>query len=128
MVVDRTFLHPEAGAPDLTFATLEPTPEITARVVAALPPPDVKLDAACPQVKYIHRSLKDGEIYFFFNESNQTQTRAATLAGAGRVQVWDAASGTIHPLAGVAQGAGSVALPLTLTNYEARFVVIGGAP
>ena len=128
MVVDRTFLHPEAGAPDLSFATLEPTPEITARVVAALPPPDVKLDTACPPIKYIHRALKDGEVYFFFNESDQPQSRTATLAGTGQVQVWDAASGTIHPLAGVARGAGSVAVPLALTNYEARFIVIGAIP
>jgi hypothetical protein len=124
MVVDRTFLHPEAGAPDLSFATLEPTPEITARVVAALPPPDVKLDTACPPIKYIHRALKDGEVYFFFNESDQPQSRTATLAGTGQVQVWDAASGTIHPLDGVTQAAGKVAVPLALTNYEARFIVL----
>jgi hypothetical protein len=128
MVVDRTFLHPEGGAPDLSFATLEPSPEITARVVAALPPPDVKLDAACPPVKYLHRSLKDGEVYFFFNESSQTQSRTATLAGTGQVQVWDASRGTIHPLAGVAKAAGSVAVPLTLAPQESCFIVIGAIP
>ena len=124
MVVDRTFLHPEAGPPDLSFATLEPASEITARVVAALPPPDVKLDTACPPIKYIHRALKDGEVYFFFNESDQPQSRTATLAGTGQIQVWDAASGTIHPLDGVTQAAGKVAVPLALTNYEARFIVL----
>ncbi len=42
MVVDRTFLN-AGGPPDLSFATLvEPTAEITDRVVAALPPPEVK--------------------------------------------------------------------------------------
>jgi len=128
MVVDRTFMHPEPGAADLSFATLEPSPEITARVLAALPPPDVKLDTACPTVKYMHRNLKDGEVYFFFNESNQTQSRTATLAGAGQVQVWDATRGTIHPLAGVAKAAGSVAVPLTLGPQEARFIVIGPLP
>jgi hypothetical protein len=124
MVVDRTFLHPEPGAPDLSFATLEPAPEIIARVVAALPPPDVKLDTACPPIKYIHRALKDGDVYFFFNESDQLQSRTATLAGTGQVQVWDAASGTIHPLDGVTQAAGRMAVPLALTNYEARFIVL----
>ena len=124
MVVDRTFLHPEAGAPDLSFATIEPKPEVTDRVVAALPPPDVKLDTACPPIKYIHRALKDGDVYFFFNESDQLQSRTATLAGTGQVQVWDAASGTIHPLDGVTQAAGRVAVPLALTNYEARFIVL----
>ncbi|MGA3178927.1 MAG: glycosyl hydrolase [Verrucomicrobiota bacterium] len=127
MVVDRTFLHPDP-APDLSFATLEPTPEITARVVAALPPPDVKLDTPCPAIKYIHRSLKDGEVYLFFNETNRTQTRTAALVGTGRVQVWDAASGTIHPLAGVAPADGSVAVPLSLESQETRFIVIGPLP
>ncbi len=126
MVVDRTFLNPEA-APDLSFATLESAAEITPRVVAALPKPDVKLDAACAPVKYIHRALADGEVYFFFNESDQAQTRTATLAGSGEVQVWDAANGTIHPAAGAAKAEGSVAVPLTLEPYESKFIVIGPA-
>ena len=128
MVVGRTFMNPEPGAPDLSFATLEPMPEITERVIAALPKPEVKLDAACPPIKYIRRSLKDGEVYFFFNESNQTQSRTATLTGNGQVQVWDATRGTIHPLAGVAKAAGSVAVPLTLAPQESRFIVIGALP
>ena len=126
MVVDRTFLNPEA-APDLNFATLESAAEITTRVVAALPKPDVKLDAACAALKYIHRALADGDVYFFFNESDQAQSRTATLAGSGQVQVWDAASGTIHPAEGVAKADGGVAVPLTLEPYESKFIVIGPA-
>ena len=126
MVVDRTFLNPEA-APDLSFATLESAAEITQRVVAALPKPDVKLDAACAPLKYIHRALADGDVYFFFNESDQAQSRTATLAGSGQVQVWDATSGTIHPADGVAKADGGVAVPLTLEPYESKFIVIGPA-
>jgi hypothetical protein len=128
MVVDRTFFRPEAGAPDLSFATLEPTPDITAKVVAALPKPDVKLDSACAPVKYLHRSLKDGEVYFFFNESDQPQSRTATLAGSGQVQVWDPTSGTIQPLADAVKADGSVAVPLALAPYESRFIVISPLP
>jgi hypothetical protein len=124
MVVDRTFLHPES-APDLSFATLEPAPEITPRVLAALPPPDAQLDRPCPAIKYIHRSLKNGTVYFFFNESDQPQARTATLAGHGPVSVWDATSGTIEPFAGVGPAAGHVTVPLSLTNHEARLLVIG---
>jgi hypothetical protein len=125
MVVDKNFLH-AGGPPDLSFATLiEPSGDITDRVVAALPTPDVKLDSAWPPIKYIHRSLKDGEVYFFFNESNETQTRTATLAGSGKVvEVWDAATGTIHPLDGATQTSGSVTVPLTLAGQEARFIVL----
>jgi hypothetical protein len=108
----------------LSFATIEPTPEITDRVIAALPPPDVKLEMPCPSIKYIHRVLKDGDMYFFFNESNEMQTRTATLAATGQAQIWDAASGTILPLDGVTESANSVTVPLTLTNYEARIIVL----
>jgi hypothetical protein len=128
LVIGKTFLNPEAGAPDLSFAVLEPEPEITAKVVAALPPPDVKLDAACPPIKYIHRTLKDGEVYFFFNESNQAQSRTATLAGNGQVQVWDATTGIIHPLTGVPKAAGTAAVPLSLAPQEGRLIVIGALP
>jgi hypothetical protein len=128
MVVDGTFLHAETAAPDLSFATLEPKEEITDRVIAALPARDVVLDTPYPPLKYIRRNLKDGDVYFFFNESNKTVTRTATLAGTGKVQVWDATSGTIHPLAAVADANGSVAVPLTLGPQETRFVVIGPLP
>ena len=128
IVVGQNYLHPEPGAPDLSFATLEPTPAITDRVVAALPKPDVKLDSACPPLKYMHRTLKNGDIYFFFNESNEAQTRTATIVGTGQVQVWDAASGTIRAMAGVPKATGSVDLPLTLGPQETRFIVIGPLP
>jgi len=123
MVEDKNFLN-AGGPPDLSFATLEPTPEITDRVIAALPPPDVKLDSACPAIKYIHRSLKDGEVYFFFNESKDSQTRAVTLAGSGQAEVWDAANGKISPVDGAKAGAGSVTVPLTLAGQETRFIVL----
>jgi hypothetical protein len=123
MVVDKNFLH-AGGPPDLSFATLEPTPEITDRVIAALPPPDVKLDAACPAIQYVHRSLKDGEVYFFFNQSKDSQTRTVTLAGSGQAEVWDAATGKISPLDGAKAGAGSVTVPLTLAGQETRFIVL----
>jgi hypothetical protein len=124
MVVGRTFLHPEPGAPDLSFATLESAPEITDRVVAALPPPDVKLDTPCPPIKYLHRALKDGEVYFFYNESNENQSRTATLAGSGRAEIWDATDGTIHPLEVAARDAGHVSVALPLGPQEARFIVL----
>jgi hypothetical protein len=124
-VVDKTFLHPEPGAPDLSFATLEPAEEVTARVVAALPPPDVKFAEPCTSVKYIHRTLQDGDVYFFFNESDQPQSPTATLSGNGQVQVWDAATGTIAAIAGAPAARGSTALTLTLASHEGRFIVVG---
>jgi len=128
LVVDQTFLRAAAGAPDLSFATLEPRPEITDRVIAALPARDVVLDAPCPPLKYIRRNLKDGDVYFFFNESAKSVTQTATLTGTGEVQVWDATSGSIHPLAGAAKADGSATVPLTLGPQETKFIVIGPLP
>ena len=128
MLVEKSFLHPEPGAPDLSFATIEPAERITDRVVAALPKPDFRLDSACAPIKYIHRVMGDGDVYFVFNESAQTQTRTATLNGVGQVQVWDAGNGTIHPLTGVAAANGTVNVPLVLGPQESRFIVVGPLP
>jgi hypothetical protein len=127
-VIERTFLKPAGGAPDLSFAVLEPTPEITARVVQALPKPDVALDRPCPPITYNHRSLLDAQVYFLFNESNQRQSRTAILAGSGQPQVWDAGAGTIHPMTGAAVGNGTVTLPLSFDPYEAKLIVLGSLP
>jgi hypothetical protein len=124
-IVDKTFMNPETGTPDLSFATIEPSGEITASVVAVLPKPDVKLDTPCASIKYMHRSLKDGEVYFFFNESDQAQSRTATVTGNGQVQIWDATSGKINPVANIAKADGSANVPLVLAPYETKFIVIG---
>ena len=93
-MVDKTFLEAKEK-PDLSFATLiEPSGDITARVIAALPKPDVKLDSGrAPRLTYTHRAWRDADMYFFFNESNKTESRMATIAGRGQAQVWDAAHG-----------------------------------
>jgi hypothetical protein len=127
-VIERTFLKPAGGAPDLSFAVLEPAEEITARVVQALPKPDVALDRPCPPIIYNHRSLADAQVYFFFNESNQKQARNAVLAGGGQAQVWDAGAGTIHPMTGATVGNGTVTVPLSLEPYEAKLIVLGPLP
>jgi hypothetical protein len=124
MVIDRTFLNPE-GAPDLSFATTESTPDISSRVIAALPKPDVKFDNFCASVKYIHRSLKDGEIYFFFNESDKVQFNTAALSGKGQMQVWNPYTGKISTIKGIKAGKGVVSFPLVLDPFESRFIVIG---
>jgi len=128
MVVERTFLEAREK-PDLGFATLvEPSGDITARVVAALPKPDVTLDSPCPALKYTHRAWSDADLYFFFNEGAQPQSRTVTVAGHGQPQVWDAGTGEIHLMTGATAGADSLRLPLVLAPYEAKIVVIGAVP
>jgi hypothetical protein len=127
LVVGRSFLE-AAGPADLSWAVREPSGELTSSVLRALPEPDVAFDHPCPPVKYTHRRLKDADLYFFFNESEQRHSREATLAGNGQAQAWDAASGAIRPLSEAHARKGVVRLPLAFEPYEARFVVIGTLP
>lgn len=127
LVAGQTFLHAvKAQPPD--WAVVEPSGELTEKVMAALPEPDVKLDRPCAAVKYTHRRLKDADLYFFFNESARRQSRQAVLAGSGQVQVWDAFDGTIETMEGTSARNGTVRLPLDLGPYESKFIVIGPTP
>ena len=128
LIVDKTFLNAK-DAPDLSFATLlEPSGEITPRVLAALPKPDVKLDSDFPRLTYTHKSWQDAELYFFFNESKQAESRMATVAGRGQAQAWDLATGEIHPLSAASAESGAVRFPLVLGPYETKVVVVGPLP
>jgi hypothetical protein len=129
LVVDKTFLDAKAGAPDLGFATLiEPSGDITPRVLAALPRPDVKLDSSFPRLTYAHRSWRDAEMYLFFNESDKAESRMATIAGRGQAQAWDLGTGEIHPMSAATAEGDSVRFPLVLGPYEAKVVVVGPLP
>jgi hypothetical protein len=128
LIVDKTFLDAKE-TPDLSFATLiEPSGDITPAVLAALPKPDVKLDAGFPRLTYTHRAWTDGDMYLFFNESNQTESRVATIAGHGVAQDWNMATGEIHPIAGATADADGVKVPLVLAPYEAKAIVVGPLP
>jgi hypothetical protein len=128
LVVDKTFMS-ATDVPDLSFATLiEPSGDITPRVLAALPTPDVKLDAEFPRLTYTHRNWRDAEMYFFCNESDKAESRVATVAGRGQAQAWDLATGEIHPIAGATAESDAVRFPLVLAAYEAKVVVIGPLP
>jgi hypothetical protein len=128
LVVDKTFLDAK-DVPDLSFATLiEPSGDITPRVIATLPKPDVRLDAGFRRLTYTHRSWRDAEMYFFFNESDREESRMATIAGRGQAQAWELATGEIHPLSGATAENDSVRFPLVLEPYEAKVVVVGPLP
>jgi hypothetical protein len=128
LILDRTFMDAK-DVPDLRFATLvEPSGDITPQVLAALPAPDVKLDAAFPRLTYTHRTWRDGDMYYFFNESDKPESRVATIAGHGKAQAWDLGTGEIHPLADATYEADAVKIPLTLGPYEATVIVVGPLP
>ena len=128
VIVNKTFLHAD-GPVDLSWALTEPSGELTDRVMAVLPKPDVALDAPCPDIKYTHRRLRDADLYFFFNESTtEKYTCEASLAGIGEVRIWDAMTGDIKMLNGLSGRDGFMQVPLELEPYETRLIVIGPPP
>ncbi len=128
LILDKTFMDAK-DVPDLSFATLiEPSGDVTAQVIAALPNPDVKLDAAFPRLTYTHRTWSDGDMYFFFNESAKLESRVATIAGHGKAQDWDLGTGEIHAIAAATYEKDAVQFPLVLGPYEAKVVVAGPLP
>jgi hypothetical protein len=130
LVMGQNFLT--AGAPpDLAWAVREPTDQVTAKVLAALPAPDVVLDQAAPGLKYTRRRLKDGEVYFFFNEGGAALQLNATVAVHGTAtgaQSWDAATGRIEPLGAAVLGRGQATVPLSLASWATTLVVVRDAP
>jgi hypothetical protein len=124
MVVDKTFLDAKAPS-DLTWAMHEPSGEMTEKVLAALPKSDVVLEKPVPAVKVMHRKWQDSDVYFFFNESDQPQSVAATVAATGQAQEWDARTAKISSLAGASGGNGAVKIPLEFQSHQARLIVIG---
>jgi hypothetical protein len=129
LVVDKTYLDAKTEVPDLSFATLvEASGDITPAVLAALPAPDVKVDAEFKRLTYTHRRYADGDFYFFFNESDQAETRSVTLAGRGAAQDWDMLTGEIHAMTGAAKDGDGMKVPLVLGPYESKAIMIGPLP
>jgi hypothetical protein len=67
-------------------------------------------------------------MYYFFNESNKSESRTATIAGHGVAQDWNMATGEIHPIGGATAGADGIKIPLVLAPYEAKVIVVGPLP
>ena len=128
LIMDKTFLDVKEK-PDLSFATLiEPSGDITPAVIAALPKPDVKLDSEFPRLTYTHRNWPDGDMYFFFNESNKAESRMATIAGHGKAQDWDLETGEIHPMAAATAAGDSVTFLWCWDPMRRRWLWWGRCP
>jgi hypothetical protein len=115
----------EAPAPeDLSWAVKEDKIELTDKVKAALPAPDVTLDQPCGDLKVMHKSWIYADVYFLFNEVKEPITRTVTLAGMGTVQRWVTRTGKIETLPAVVPKEGKIQLPLEFKPYEAKLLVI----
>jgi hypothetical protein len=114
VAVEKSFL--EAVKPgDLSWAAHDESGKINDKILQLLPPPDFKIDKILPQVKYLHRTLKDADLYFIFNESREQVSFNASFGKKGRKQIWDAATGEISKLKGSA---------ISLGPWETKFIII----
>ena len=109
---------------DIPGAKIEATGKLTKDVLNFLPSPDVKITPSSPAVKYVHRKLAAGDLYFFFNESTTPLTFDATLDGKGKMQAWDALTGQIQSLKGTPAGTGKKMVPLKLEGWETKSIFI----
>ncbi|MDO9340007.1 MAG: glycosyl hydrolase [Bacteroidales bacterium] len=109
---------------DPGWAKQEPSGKITQGILNFLPAPDVKIDKSCPDIKYLHRKLKDAELYFLFNEGKEKQSLQVTLSGKGKPQVWDAMTGQVNKLHTVVYEKDAISVPLAFEPYETKFIII----
>ena len=94
------------------------------QILSYLPDPDFRLTYTAPAVKYNHRKLADGDIYFIFNEGETTVDNTVTLSCTGKVQCWDPASGEITPCTNAVTANNQTEIPLRLAPWETRVIVI----
>lgn len=89
---------------------------------------NVTIENANATFRYRHRLLKDGDVYVFYNNSDQKRASTCTILGSGLVQVWNPNNGIIVPAGGAFIGNGFAKIPLDLAPRETRIVVLAALP
>jgi hypothetical protein len=113
LLVDKNFLKASA-VQDLSWAIIEKTGKLTDKSMLLLPS-DLKIDKPLPHIKYLHRRLKDADLYFLFNESKELVSFNISFDEKGKKQILDATTGTILKFKGSA---------LSLGPWETKFIII----
>ncbi|SDC05670.1 glycosyl hydrolase [Niabella drilacis] len=85
--------------------------------------PDVALKKNDPVV-YLHRTLKDGELYFIANQSDKKISATPAFRTSGRVpELWDAVKGTMRELPEFTDNGRQITVPLELDKFESAFIL-----
>jgi hypothetical protein len=85
--------------------------------------PDVSYPENTPML-WIHRRLKDCEVYFVTNQSNTPLNVETGFRVSGKQpELWDAVNGTIRDLPAFVQKGGRTIVPLKLDAYASAFIV-----
>jgi alpha-L-rhamnosidase len=92
--------------------------------LAAAVSPDVALDPPAPAVGFVHRRLRDADLYFLANTSNVSLTVQARFGGqTPHAELWDPLTGAIDRLE-----ASGGRVPLTFEPHGSRVVVFRKEP
>jgi hypothetical protein len=85
--------------------------------------PDCKFSTA-NHVLFIHRRIKDGEVYFISNQNNiDIDMDAAFRVHDKAPELWDAVTGRARDLSSYQQTAQVTTVPLKLVPYQSAFIV-----
>jgi hypothetical protein len=86
--------------------------------------PDVDFSPATPEIGFVHRKIKDAEIYFLANSSNVPQkVEASFRIPAMKAEWWDPMSGKIAPAGTSVEPKDRTTVALDLEPYESRFLI-----
>ncbi len=86
--------------------------------------PDFAYDNAAAQLKFIHRTLDKGDIYFVSNQSGNPVDFNATFRCSGRApQLWNPLTGEIRALPQYTCDGIKTTVPMHLESLESSFVV-----
>ncbi|HVJ01455.1 MAG TPA: glycosyl hydrolase [Sphingomonas sp.] len=103
-----------------TKVTVVATEADLGRAVAQATTPDVRLAQANPALGFVHRKLRQGDLYFVANTGNMpVRTSARFLGDRGNGSWWD-------PMSGKRWSAGSGDIAIELAPYESRVLVFAG--
>jgi hypothetical protein len=100
-----------------------PSGSLSEALAAISLPPDFAYSGDDAKLLYLHRHLKDGEIYFVSNREDKAVNTEATFRVTGKLpEIWDAVSGKTAPAAYRIEN-GHTTVAVSLPSYGSAFVV-----
>lgn len=86
--------------------------------------PDCRIEGQNTDVRFIHRTTEQGDIYFLSNQQERKVVfEAAFRTEDGAPELWDALTGVVRRLPGFSRQDGITTVPLKLDPYGSAFIV-----
>ncbi|MDA3821313.1 MAG: glycosyl hydrolase [Bacteroidales bacterium] len=87
--------------------------------------PDFSTDVGDPkELMFIHKKMDDAEVYFVFNQQEETLSRDIVFRVKNKTpEIWDAELGTTSATNNYSQDENGLKIPVTFKPYESKFFV-----